>query len=173
MTTLVGAGELSHCVPDESPNADPHHPCIAHPDRDPARPDIGRPLLVGGLLIAFFGVVLFATGFAKDRSESATSAPRLPTAPFPLDMTAACALLTRRLDQAEFPSTEQLARYQVASCRGPLRVNATRAELSGVYLRDDTTLDEQRLNICFEHRTEWVVAKASAEDCDATFIQTR
>ncbi|HEY1537034.1 MAG TPA: hypothetical protein VGF76_23600 [Polyangiaceae bacterium] len=123
--------------------------------------------------MAFFGVVILATGFAKDRPESTTSAPRPPTEPFPLDMTAACALLTRRLTQAEFPSTEHLARYQVASCRGPLRVSATRAELSGVYLRDDTTLDEQRLNVCFEHRAEWVVTKASTEDCDVTLIETR
>lgn len=166
-STLVAGAALEPCVQDVSPNAEPHHSC--RPDSSLARPDIGRPMLIGGLLTAFFGIAIFATGFSERPSEQERSSPRPPRDPFPFDATAACALLTRRLDRPDLSTTDRLAGYHVAFCHGSLRVAATRAELSDVYLRDDVTLDEQRINVCYEHRSEWVLVSASAEGCGDGF----
>ncbi len=160
VVAAAGASEIRPCVPVDPTYAEPNHTytcTTGHTDRVVADPTVGVPLLIGGLLVAGLGVAILVT--ADHRSESAGSIPQRPSAPFPLDKTTACALTGRYL-------------HQVVSCSGPiLLVAGTYAELSDVHLRDDATLDEQRLNVCFEHRAEWVVADATTESCGRAFDQ--
>jgi hypothetical protein len=94
VTAGVGASALDACVPNNgSPDYAPNHPCTKRPDF--ARPDVGRPALVGGLLAAFLSVVVLVTGFTDEHAESAGSTPQRPSAPLPLDTTTACALTGR------------------------------------------------------------------------------
>jgi hypothetical protein len=195
-TTLVATGLLAPCLGDNTEWAG--QPCADGAHTAVSNSKTGVPLLVGGLSVIIVGGMVIAGsmgGHASPAGPVATTATavtaatptpelkaatpvKLPytlpanndgAAPFPLDVKTACALAQRYLGGPVFSASGALIRFRVVSCRGPIRVAKDTAELVDVYLRAASTTEEEKLNVCFEHRAAWFVASAGTASCGSVF----
>jgi hypothetical protein len=149
-------------------------------------------LLVGGLSLIVVGFVVFvmarhaspsdpiATAAALTLESETATPPNLPhtlpanhTKPRPtqLDVATACALTQRYLGGPVFSASGELLGFRVVSCRGPIRVAKNQAELVDVSVRAGPSTLEQKVNVCFEHRTTWFVASAGSGNCRSVFAR--
>ena len=189
VTTLVATGLLAPCLGDST---DLSGPCVDGAHTAVSNSKTGVPLLVGGLSLVIAGGMVFAGNVASHVSPAApvaaaaTPTPELQTAtplklphtlpansdapaPFPLDVKTACALAQRYLGGPVFSASGALVGFRVVSCRGPIRVARDKAELVDVYLRTTSSAEEEKVNVCFEHRAVWSVASAGTASCGSVF----
>ncbi len=175
MSAFAGADLLAPCSREAT--ASNGEQCVngAHPGVSNA--GAGFPLVFGGLSLIAIGVVL-ATGIARparpfvpavspappesevEPAASLDARAELPPppkpSPFPLDVQTACGLTGRYLDRPVLVGGV-LDALRVVSCRGPIVVADSNAQLTNVYLRAASTMQEQNVTVCFEHHAEWVV----------------
>ncbi|HEX3850895.1 MAG TPA: hypothetical protein VHW01_08005 [Polyangiaceae bacterium] len=189
-TTLVATHLLAPCLAENT--ASVGQPCSDGAHTAPSNSKTGVPLLVGGLsLIVAGGMVLAGNiaGHASAVSSVATSptpAPDLETVtplelsdtlpansddptPFPFDVESACALAQRYLERPLPLASGALIGFRVVSCRGPIQVSKGNAALVDVYLRADSTAEQEKVNVCFEHHADWSITSVGTASCGGIF----
>lgn len=188
--TLAATHLLAPCLGENTASAG--QPCSDGAHTAASNSKTGVPLLVGGLSLLLAGGMVLAGNIAGHASAvsgvaaAPTPAPKLDPAtplelsetlpansdnptPFPFDVETACALAQRYLERPLPLAGGALIGFRVVSCRGPIRVSKGNAALVDVYLHADSTAEQEKVNVCFEHRVDWSITSVGTDSCGSVF----